>query len=198
MLWMRYKAKAAAGFVGTTVGTAAFLALLAAPDAMAQPDSLVQNTVAFPLGLTHHKSPAASPLPGHLLSELGPAGHIAAVALMGVAAVAFAAWLLLRPPLTHQSVAWRLAVGYAGMFVLAPATRFGYFAYPLCLLGWLVLTNYQPRLHTERILATVPPKLSRWWGSRGLPGPGGYGGAHGVSPRESTSVGDASVRQARS
>jgi hypothetical protein len=167
MLWMRYQAKAAAGFVGTTVGMAAFLALLAAPDAMAQPDSLVQNTVAFPLGLTHHKTPAASPLPGHLLSELGPAGHVAAVALMGVAAVAFAAWLLLRPPLTHQSVAWRLAVGYAGMFLLAPATRFGYFAYPLCLLGWLVLTNYQPHVHAERALATVPPRLSHWWGRPG-------------------------------
>ena len=167
MLWMRYQAKAAAGFAGTTVGMAAFLALLAAPDAMAQPDSLVQNTVAFPLGLTHHKTPAASPLPGHLLSELGPAGHVAAVALMGVAAVAFAAWLLLRPPLTHQSVAWRLAVGYAGMFLLAPATRFGYFAYPLCLLGWLVLTNYQPHVHAERALATVPRRLSHWWGRPG-------------------------------
>jgi phosphatidylinositol alpha-1,6-mannosyltransferase len=169
MLWVRYQAKAAAGFVGTTVGTAAFLALLAAPDAMAQPDSLVQNTVAFPLGLTHHKTPAASPLPGHLLSELGPAGHLAAVALMGVAAVAFAAWLLLRPPKTHQSVAWRLAVGYAAMFVLAPATRFGYFAYPLCLLGWLVLTNYESRIHAQRSLAAVPARLTRWRGSRGLP-----------------------------
>ena len=133
---------------------------------MAQPDSLVQNTVAFPLGLTHHKTPAASPLPGHLLSELGPAGHVAAVALMGVAAVAFAAWLLLRPPLTHQSVAWRLAVGYAGMFLLAPATRFGYFAYPLCLLGWLVLTNYQSHVHTERAVATASSEPSHRWGSR--------------------------------
>jgi hypothetical protein len=156
MLWMRYKAKVAAGFVGTTVGAAAILALLAAPDAMAQPDSLVQNTVAFPLGLTDHKTPAASPLPGHLLSELGPAGHLAAVLLMGVAAVVFVAWLLLRPPKTHQAVAWRLAVGYAGMFVLAPATRFGYFAYPLCLLGWLALTNFKPQFHAERAALTIP------------------------------------------
>jgi hypothetical protein len=101
----------------------------------------MQNTVAFPLGLTKHKTPAASPLPGHLLASLGPAGHAAAVAAMGVAGLAFAAWLLLRPPKTAQAVAWRLAVGYAGMFTLAPATRFGYFAYPLCLLGWLCLTR---------------------------------------------------------
>ena len=117
------------------------LALLAAPEAMAQPDSVMQNTVAFPLGLTKHKTPAASPLPGHLLASLGPAGHAAAVAAMGIAGLAFAAWLLLRPPKTAQAVAWRLAVGYAAMFTLAPATRFGYFAYPLCLLGWLCLTR---------------------------------------------------------
>jgi len=37
------------------------------------------------------------------------------------------------------------------MFVLDPSTRFGYFAYPLALLGWLALTkNSSP----ER---TVPP-----------------------------------------
>jgi hypothetical protein len=63
------------------------------------------------------------------------------VALMVLAAVAFTAWLLLRPPRDARAVAWRLAVGYAVMFVLDPSTRFGYFAYPLALLGWLALTK---------------------------------------------------------
>jgi phosphatidylinositol alpha-1,6-mannosyltransferase len=156
MAWVRFKPRASAAFTGTTIGMAAILALLAAPDAMAQPDSLMQNTVAFPLGLTHHRTPAASPLPGHLLSEIGPAGHLAAVVLMGVAALAFAAWLLLRPPKSHQAIAWRLAAGYAGMFVLAPATRFGYFAYPLCLLGWLALTNLSSHPPGQRPRPAVP------------------------------------------
>ena len=70
---------------------------------------------------------------------------------MVAAAVAFTAWILLRPPRDARAVAWRLAVGYAVMFVLDPSTRFGYFAYPLALLGWLALTkNSSP----ER---TVPP-----------------------------------------
>jgi hypothetical protein len=37
-------------------------------------------------------------------------------------------------------VAFRLAVGYAALFTLDPSTRFGYYAYPLALLGWLALT----------------------------------------------------------
>jgi len=35
----------------------------------------------------------------------------------------------------------RLAVGYAVMFTLDPSTRFGYFAYPLALVGWLALSR---------------------------------------------------------
>jgi phosphatidylinositol alpha-1,6-mannosyltransferase len=167
MLWVRFKPRAAAAFTGTAIGSAALLAALAAPDAMAEPGSLVQNTVAFPLGLTNHKTPAASPLPGHLLSELGPAGHLTVIIVMALAALAFAAWTLLRPPATHQAVAWRLAVGYAGMFVLAPATRFGYFAYPLCLLGWLALTNFKPGLLPERVTPALP--LQRPSGSPASP-----------------------------
>jgi hypothetical protein len=153
MAWARYTPRAAARFGATTIGATGLLALLAAPAAMAQPDAVVQNTVEFPLGLTRHKTPAASPLPGHILAVLGPAGHWAAVALMAAAAVAFVAWVLLRPPRTAQAVAWRLAVGYAAVFVLAPASRFGYFAYPLGLLGWLVLTK---SFSSERTVQTPP------------------------------------------
>jgi hypothetical protein len=123
------------------VGTAGILALLVAPEAMATPDAVKQNLIAFPLGLTKHKTPAASPLPGHLIAGLGAVGHYTAMALMVLAAVAFAAWILLRPPRDARDAAWRLAVGYTVMFALDPATRYGYFAYPLGLLGWLALTR---------------------------------------------------------
>jgi hypothetical protein len=151
MAWVGYAPRAAARFSVTAIGATGLLALLAAPSAMAQPDAVVQNTVEFPLGLTKHKTPAASPLPGHMLAALGQIGHWAAIVLMAVAAVAFVAWVLLRPPRTAQAVAWRLAVGYAAVILLAPATRFGYFAYPLGLLAWLALTK---SLSSER---TVPP-----------------------------------------
>jgi hypothetical protein len=156
MAWVRYAPLAAARFSVTAVGATGLLALLAAPAAMAQPDAIVQNTVEFPLGLTKHKTPAASPLPGHMLAMLGPAGQWAAIALMAAAAVAFAGWVLLRPPGSAQAVAWRLAVGYAAVIMLAPATRFGYFAYPLGLLAWLALAKSRS---SERTAAPDPGPL---------------------------------------
>lgn len=156
LAWVHYTPRSAVRFATTAVAATGLLALLAAPDAMAQPAAIVQNTVDFPLGLTKHKTPAASPLPGHFLADLGPAGHMAAVGLMVAAAVAFAAWLLLRPPRTAQVAAWRLAVGYAIVFTLDPASRFGYFVYPLGMLGWLALAKHSP----ERTNVTPPSARS--------------------------------------
>jgi hypothetical protein len=155
MAWVRYAPRAATRFTATAVGTAGILALLVAPEAMATPDAVKQNLIDFPLGLTKHKTPAASPLPGHLIAQLGAVGHWTAVALMVLAGVAFAAWIIVRPPRDARDVAFRLAVGYAVMFSLDPATRFGYFAYPLGLLGWLALT----KTHPERSEPTAPRTL---------------------------------------
>jgi hypothetical protein len=169
LAWARYTPQAAARFTVTTVAATGLLSLLAAPEAMAQPDAIMQNTVDFPLGLTAHKTPAESPLPGHLLATLGPGGHMAAVVLMAVAAVAFAGWLLLRPPSTALAAGWRLAVGYAAVFVLDPASRFGYFVYPLGLLAWVAFTA----LSSERSIVPDPfgfslPFSLRAWRSRRL------------------------------
>jgi len=156
MAWVQYAPRAAARFATTTVAGTGILVLLAAPEALATPDSVKavkQNLIDFPLGLTKHKTPAASPLPGHLIADLGTVGHYAAVALMVVAAVAFAAWILLRPPRDARDATWRLVVGYTAMFVLDPSTRFGYFVYPLALLGWLALTKTRD---SERAAATPP------------------------------------------
>ena len=50
-------------------------------------------------------------------------------------------WLIVRPPRDARDAAWRLAIGLAVMFTLAPATRWGYFVYPIALVGWLLLTQ---------------------------------------------------------
>jgi hypothetical protein len=156
MAWVRYAPRAAARFGATAIGATGLLALLAAPQALATPvdvKAVKQNLIDFPLGLTKHKTPAASPLPGHLIAGLGTIGHWTAVALMVLAVVAFAAWILLRPPRDARDAAWRLVVGYAVLFILDPSTRFGYFAYPLALLGWLALTKTPS---SERAVATPP------------------------------------------
>ena len=171
MAWVQYAPRAAARFSATALAATGVLALLAAPEAMATSTDVTavkQNLIDFPLGLTKHKTPAASPLPGHLIAGLGSVGHYAAVVLMVVAVVAFTAWILLRPPRDARDVAWRLAVGYAVMFVLDPSTRFGYFAYPLALLGWLALTkNSSP----ERTVPSATGPVARLWGSNLTPSP---------------------------
>jgi glycosyl transferase family 87 len=122
----------------TLVGTAvAVVAVIVGPVALLWPRALVQNTILFPLGLASIKSPAVSPLPGHLLAGSGHAGHLIAVALLALACLGILASLVIRPPRTVPAATWRLAIGLSLMFVLAPATRFGYFLYPAGLLAWL-------------------------------------------------------------
>jgi len=141
MLAARDGARKAWRFAAATVVIAGVLAVLFAPEALANPYSFLQNTVLFPLGLTKHKTPSASPLPGHLLADTGMAGHWAAVGLLAAAGVAFVVWLIVRPPRDARAAAWRLAIGLTIMFTLAPATRWGYFVYPIGLVGWLLLTQ---------------------------------------------------------
>jgi hypothetical protein len=141
MLGARSGARSAWRFIGVTIVVAGLLAAALAPGALANPYAFLQNTVLFPLGLTKHKTPAASPLPGHLLAETGMAGHWAAVGLLVAAGLAFAVWLIVRPPADARDAAWRLALGLTVMFTLAPATRWGYFVYPIGLVGWMVLTR---------------------------------------------------------
>jgi len=141
MLAARDGVRKAWRFAAATIVIAIGLAVLLAPMGLASPYAFLQNTVLFPLGLTKHKTPAASPLPGHLLADTGMAGHWAAVGLLAAAGVAFVAWLIVRPPLDARAAAWRLAIGLTAMFTLAPATRWGYFVYPIGLVGWLLLTR---------------------------------------------------------
>jgi hypothetical protein len=136
--------RAAGRFVAATAVTAVVLVAILAPAALTSwrgADALVQNSVLFPLGLTKYKTPADSLLPGHLLTAMGPAGHVISVGLLLAAGLGIAISLVIRPPRDVPAAAWRLAVGLALMFLLGPQVRFGYFIYPLGLIGWLALTK---------------------------------------------------------
>ena len=141
MLAARDGVRKAWRFAAGVIVIAGVLAVLMAPEALASPYSFLQNTVLFPLGLTKHKTPAASPLPGHLLADTGIAGHYAAVGLLAAAGLAFVVWLIVRPPRDARAAALRLAIGLTAMFTLAPATRWGYFVYPIGIVAWLLLTR---------------------------------------------------------
>jgi Glycosyltransferase family 87 len=112
-------------------------AALIGPVAAIWPSALLDNTIKFPLGLASIKSPAASPLPGHLIAQTGHTGHLIAIALLVLAGIAITVSLVIRPPRTLPAAAWWLIIGLTLMFTLAPATRFGYYIYPGALLIWL-------------------------------------------------------------
>ena len=152
MFASRDGARAAGRFLAASVLTAVVLIAALDPAALFKPSAaaaLVQNSVLFPLGLTHDKTPAESLLPGHLLTAMGTAGHAVSVGLLLAAALGIAISLVIRPPRDVPAAARRLAIGLALMFLLGPDVRFGYFIYPLGLLGWLALTkqtaNPEPR-----------------------------------------------------
>ncbi len=144
MVAARDGARAAWRFVAAAAVTTVVLVAVLAPAALTSlraADALVQNSVLFPLGLTRYKTPAESLLPGHLLTALGPAGHVASVGLLLAAGLGIAIWMVVRPPRDVPAAAWRLAIGLTLMFLLGPQVRFGYFIYPLGLVGWLALTG---------------------------------------------------------
>ena len=147
MVAARDGARAAGRFLAAVAGTAVVLVAALAPTALTSlrgADALIQNSVLFPLGLTHDKTPAESLLPGHLLTALGPAGHVVSVGLLFAAGLGIAISLVIRPPRDVPAAAWRLAVGLTLMFLLGPQVRFGYFIYPLGLVGWLALVRASP------------------------------------------------------
>jgi hypothetical protein len=116
---------------------------------------VLEQVIRFPLGLSTMRTPANSPLPGHLLAELGPAGRTASMVLLGLGALVVALWLFLRPPQTVRQAADRLAAGVSVAFLLAPAGRFGYLELPLLLVLWPRLalapggTAAEPEARTE-------------------------------------------------
>jgi hypothetical protein len=156
MFWSRDGARAAARFTASSVGAAAVLFAAMAPAAFTRPSAVIQNAVLFPLGLTRYVTPAESLLPGHLLASTGPGGHLLAIALLLAAAAAILASLIVRPPRDVDAAALRLAICLAAMFTLGPNDRFGYFIYPLGLLGWLALTTRKP---------VLPPAAARFLAS---------------------------------
>ncbi|MCX5072511.1 glycosyltransferase 87 family protein [Streptomyces sp. NBC_00513] len=113
-------------------GTAA----LVLPSALLQPAQMWGQVFAFPTGRAEVPTPASSPLPGHLLAELGPWGWYLTTGLLVVGALGVAASLVSRPPRTLRAAADRLAIGLTLAFLLAPAGRFGYLALPLVLSLW--------------------------------------------------------------
>jgi len=169
MFAARDGARAACRFLAALVLTVAALIALLAPAVLFRPGAataLVQNSVLFPLGLTHDRTPAESLLPGHLLTTMGTAGHVVSVGLLLAAGLAVAVSLVIRPPRDVPAVIWRLAIGLTLIFLLGPDVRFGYFIYPFGLLGWLALTQATQKAPREAFMKRKPGLIPSRPGAR--------------------------------
>jgi len=126
------------------------------PVALADPHAFVEHVVLFPLGEGGVRSPATSPLPGHLLAAHAPGGSVLATAALVAAALGMALSLLIRPPRTVRAAADRLAVGLGLAICLIPATRFGYLVLPLVLAAWFRFPS-APAVRRAPAYSVAPP-----------------------------------------
>ncbi|MDA8148848.1 MAG: glycosyltransferase family 87 protein [Actinomycetota bacterium] len=149
------------------------------PVALANPAAFIDNVVRFPLGLSGIASPAASPLPGHLLVSAFPRWHrvyVYVLVLGGGALLALRLWK--APPRDAAAAAtftgWVMLIA----IMLAPATRFGYLLYPVDLFawGWMLRRADEPAAATPSgwsgVHGRALPSLRRR-ATSGLPGGGG-------------------------
>ncbi|WP_328750774.1 glycosyltransferase 87 family protein [Streptomyces sp. NBC_00285] len=126
------------------------------PVALADRHAFVEHVVLFPLGEGGVRSPATSPLPGHLLAAHVPGGSVLATVALVAAALGMALSLLIRPPRTVRAAADRLAVGLGLAICLMPATRFGYLVLPLVLAAWFRLP-WSPAVRRASAYSVAPP-----------------------------------------
>ncbi len=126
------------------------------PFALRGPWAFFDNVVLFPLGLSGVNSPAASPLPGHLIVTRVPVPPPGAAPWRWAwSAVPCWRWYLYRRP--PQTAAQACAVGGVVMAVItlfAPATRIGYLLYPINFFVWSYLFAGTPG--TEQPDARAP------------------------------------------
>jgi hypothetical protein len=107
------------------------------PFAVSSPFAFLSNVVEFPLGLAHVASPAASPLPGHLLTDLwAPIGHLLAPLTLLVGGYIATKYARSHWPLNLSQLLAIMAALSAALICVASATRVGYVIYPLNFALW--------------------------------------------------------------
>jgi hypothetical protein len=108
------------------------------------PAAFMANVFAFPLGLAGVSSPAASALPGHILTTWIPAlGHVLAPVSFLIGGYFATKYVRRNWPLTLSQLLGLMSVTFLLMMCVASATRIGYIIYPLNLALWSALTHEQ-------------------------------------------------------
>jgi hypothetical protein len=120
----------------------AIVAVTTVPFAVRAPHAFLVNVFAFPLGLAGVKSPAASALPGHVLTTWLPVlGHVVAPVSLLVGGYFATRYIRGHWPLTLSQLLGLLSIVFVGLICAASATRVGYVVYPLNLWLWSSVTK---------------------------------------------------------
>jgi glycosyl transferase family 87 len=115
----------------------AIVVVTVTPFAIRAPWAFMSNVLAFPLGLTSVTSPAASALPGHILTTIwAPAGHILAPVTFLIGGYFMAKYLRRHWPLELHEILAIMSVIFLTMMCVSSATRIGYLIYPLNFAFW--------------------------------------------------------------
>jgi hypothetical protein len=134
--------------------TAAIVVVTTVPFAIRAPVAFMSNVFAFPLGIAGVSSPAASALPGHVLTTWLPAlGHVLAPVSLLIGGYFATKYTRRHWPLTLSQMLGLLSVAFLFMICVATATRVGYVIYPLNLWLWSSVTQESP-VPVEELVAT--------------------------------------------
>jgi hypothetical protein len=115
----------------------AIILVTVVPFVVRSPWAFMSNVFAFPLGLAGIASPAASALPGHVLTTMwSPLGHVLAPLTLLVGGYFATRYVRRSWPLELSQLLGLLAITFAVMICVASATRIGYVIYPLNFALW--------------------------------------------------------------
>lgn len=130
----------------------AIVVVTTVPFVFRAPAAFMSNVFAFPLGLAGVASPAASVLPGHLLTTWLPVlGHVLAPVTFLIGGYFVTKYVHRHWPLTLSQLLGILSVVFAVMICVASATRIGYVIYPLNFALWSTVTQGQEALTPELV-----------------------------------------------
>ena len=117
------------------------------PYAWRAPHAFIANVFAFPLGLAGVRSPAASPLPGHVVTTIFPIlGHLLAPATLVIGGYFATRYVRAHWPVDLSQLLMVVSALSMAIILMASATRVGYVIYPLnfALWGWVCRVPQEP------------------------------------------------------
>ena len=137
------------------IWVAAIVAVTTVPFVFHAPGAFMANVFAFPLGLSGVTSPAASTLPGHILTTLVPAlGHVLAPVTFLIGGYFVTKYMRRHWPLSLSRLLGILSVAFLVLICVASATRIGYVIYPLNLALWAGVTR-EAKVPEKELVAAV-------------------------------------------